>query len=337
MIDEVIRAALDFNSALSDLGRISFPVAAPAAQFDESFIANITLSETWILLVAEYQSLWNQLFDQGNSTVIPTSSPLVNLSTVTLVDVLAVLPVTRFIFAEYVLKNNVTDATLMNASLYEVLSPAIQALTEQLTKSIPFIILGSTLLAFLDIIWQLILFLSTLQFFLSRPHPINHIVSRLFVLLDPTGRFSKALNLAVSGTFSAIFQLILLHGLWTWLTLSVAGVPFVYLHVLASIGIAILPVASPVVVIIPAVLGFVFTHLWKGLALLVAHIWFAAVVDPLVYSVIPRAHPFFIGLGILMGKWAFGWPGLVIAPVVMTCVSTSDGLRFLVSCLWMFL
>ncbi|RUP45498.1 hypothetical protein BC936DRAFT_148084 [Jimgerdemannia flammicorona] len=341
VVDEVLSCIDIITSAFSSLSTVTLPKVSASLPVD------IRVNQSWAIymsILEEYRPLWVQLFDRENPKIaIPTIQsdiPVVNLSRSSLADLLAILPTTHAILVKTDSQNYtrvLSNATLMNTPISELMSRAgtqtatwvmeivpVATLTSLLGSTLT--VLGGTLLTFLDLIWQLILFVSTLQFFLSRPLPINHIISRLLVLVDPTHRFGQALHNAILGTFSATLQLVLLHGFWTWLTFSLADVAFVYLHVLASVFIAVLPVASPVVVIIPAVLGLAFAQgrALTALSLTAAHVAFAAIIDPLAYSVIPRAHPFFIALGILMGKWVFGWPGLVVAPVVMTCVEYPD-------------
>lgn len=124
---------------------------------------------------------------------------------------------------------------------------------------------------------------------------------------------------ALSGVFEVTAKLGFFHGVFTWLTLRMLGAHFVYLPTLAAILFSCFPFIPVTVVIIPAVLEFLFRGAWlRTIVLVVAHLS-AGSADDVIVSEVPGTNPFLTGMAIAGGMATFenSFQGALLGPMLV--------------------
>ena len=136
----------------------------------------------------------------------------------------------------------------------------------------------------------------------------------------------------------------LFHSSLTWLSFRVTGSPFAYLAAVVSGVLAVMPLAPSFLVGALAVKLFLFSfslisfpflfsfwilneqaiHLWNisrpflGLGIFCIHYYAYFFIDTVIYSEIPNAHPYLVGLALISGIYAFQMQGIVLGPTLLT-------------------
>ncbi|KAL6780470.1 hypothetical protein ACKKBF_B13030 [Auxenochlorella protothecoides x Auxenochlorella symbiontica] len=172
---------------------------------------------------------------------------------------------------------------------------------------------------------QATLFLALLYYLLAAPQ--DPLAKALGVLpLSEAGRERAALELnqALSGVLLASAKLMAFHGVFTWLTFRVFGVPLAYTAAVLSAVCALLPFIPTYAVALPGS-GLLAAqgHIPGAIVLLLVH-WGAYYLgDTLILEDIPGGHPYLLSLGILGGIWTFDNPfqGCLFGPILLSLLS----------------
>ncbi|CAL8462876.1 g2410 [Coccomyxa elongata] len=135
---------------------------------------------------------------------------------------------------------------------------------------------------------------------------------------------ATALSDALRGVFLCALKLALFHAGFTWLTLRMFRVHFVYATTVAAALTALLPLIPSWLVAVPAALQLVLQdRLLAAVMLLAAHFgaWFLA--DEIILAEIPGSHPYLTGLGIIGGMYTFDNPlqGAIVGPMLLSLLS----------------
>ena len=124
---------------------------------------------------------------------------------------------------------------------------------------------------------------------------------------------------ALSGVFEVTIKLALFHGIFTWLTLRMVGVHFVYLPTLAALVLACFPLIPIMVVLVPAILELVFCGAWLRLAVLVVAHLTAGGADDTIAESVPGHSPWLTGMAIAGGMATFdnSFQGALLGPLLV--------------------
>lgn len=192
-------------------------------------------------------------------------------------------------------------------------------------------IIGSFLKSLFDFFFSIVVFVSSLYIFLSSEEyqPLE-----LFTSFFP-GRVRQNVKRLMEDTikdvFVSSFKMAVFHALLTWCTFQALGMRFVYMPMLVSAILAVVPVVPTFT------LSLMFScHLYlfedrasAALCLLSIHIatyWF---VDPTILSEIKISSPYITALSIVGGLAAFGLDGVLIGPILVSLLMIGRNLLIL--------
>ncbi|KAL7712190.1 AI-2E family transporter [Entamoeba marina] len=175
-----------------------------------------------------------------------------------------------------------------------------------------------------DNIFGVFTFLYSLFYFLIYKKQINE---HIYLLLPFDHDGNKILrdglvNTSVRLAFVNVV-LFLLHSILTFVTFNIAGLPYKTVCSIISGLLIVLPALSNMLVWIPAgvvllLQGNTSTMIW----FVSIHSFAYFIVDSWIYSFIPGVAPYFIGLSIGFGVYAFGISGWIIGPLVFVTTFT---------------
>ena len=81
---------------------------------------------------------------------------------------------------------------------------------------------------------------------------------------------------------------------------------------------AIIPVLTPIIIMLPWIIGMLFVKQWmQVVALLIFTLYVLPAYDALEYKKGLRMHPYIISLSILTGFREFGFPGILYGPLIL--------------------
>lgn len=140
-------------------------------------------------------------------------------------------------------------------------------------------------------------------------------------------------RMALSGVFEVTAKMAFFHGVFTWLTLRMAGVHFIYLPTLAAAILACFPLIPIMVVLVPAILELVMSGCWFRLVLLLLAHLSAGSADDIIAEDVPGNSPFLTGMAIAGGMATFESPfkGALLGPLVVAVVLALQRLATLFS------
>ena len=156
------------------------------------------------------------------------------------------------------------------------------------------------------------MFLTTLYYLLLQPKNPVESMSDVTKVIDRSNVLQSSIEKAIKSIFLFTFKMFSFHFVFTWLTFSFFDVEMTYLASLVSGIVAIVPIASPFYVVIPATMAFYFQgffpdlkvsplnskvfrfslqgYPFSALVLLLLHLFVYLVVDPLIFADIPDSH-----------------------------------------------
>ncbi|KFM24544.1 Transmembrane protein 245 [Auxenochlorella protothecoides] len=150
-----------------------------------------------------------------------------------------------------------------------------------------------------------------------------------YLLAAPQDPLAKALGAGYpwerrGSVLLASAKLMAFHGVFTWLTFRVFGVPLAYTAAVLSAVCALLPFIPTYAVALPGS-GLLAAqgHIPGAIVLLLVH-WGAYYLgDTLILEDIPGGHPYLLSLGILGGIWTFDNPfqGCLFGPILLSLLS----------------
>ena len=105
---------------------------------------------------------------------------------------------------------------------------------------------------------QFVLFAVMLNLLLSsKANPLQKAVRVLPIAQSAQDDIAAALSGALRGVFESAAKLAAFHGIFTWLTFRMAGLPLVYLASVSSAACALLPLIQAWMIAIPAAVWLV--------------------------------------------------------------------------------
>ena len=106
---------------------------------------------------------------------------------------------------------------------------------------------------FIRLVFQFVLFAVMLNLLLSsKADPLQKAVRVLPIAQSAQDDIAAALSGALRGVFESAAKLAAFHGIFTWLTFRMAGLPLVYLASVSSAACALLPLIQAWMIAIPA-------------------------------------------------------------------------------------
>lgn len=138
---------------------------------------------------------------------------------------------------------------------------------------------------------QLLLFFVTLYYLLlPEKDPLDHL-SSLIQTVDKRQVVRSSIEKAINAVFMTTMKMFIFHSLFTWLTFNVFDIQFIYMATFAAGVIAIIPITSPLWVVLPACVELYFKdQTMRACILMALHFVANWIVDPAIYCDIPDSH-----------------------------------------------
>ena len=112
-------------------------------------------------------------------------------------------------------------------------------------------------------------------------------------------KLKESIRNSITRTFLCSLLVGLLHGCTTFISFSLSGIELKVIFSLLSGFLATLPILSSWIIWIPACLWlYMVGRLLESLLVFIAHVAATYWANPLIYSYIPGANSYFVGLSI---------------------------------------
>ncbi|EKE38986.1 hypothetical protein ENU1_145190 [Entamoeba nuttalli P19] len=213
---------------------------------------------------------------------------------------------------------------LMNYLSLKTIKPAVLQGLKLLSSQVQPYFLINLASSVTDNIFAFFIFIYSLLYFLIYQNTILNGISQLIpfdvevVQIIRNGVASTSLRLILMNSLLFIFKFTL-----TFVTFSLAHLPYKMVCSIICALLAILPAFSNMIVWLPAGLVLFFQGNTTGM------IWFISVhavtyfiIDGWFYSFIPDIIPYFVGLSVVFGVYVFGITGCVLGPLVFVMTMT---------------
>eukprot|EP00943_MAST-04B_sp_MAST-4B-sp1_P003875 g3875.t1 len=171
-----------------------------------------------------------------------------------------------------------------------------------------------------DFILNLSVFLISLYYnLLSEKDLIQNLCNDIL----PTDReLTNEISRSISETMEDIIMLPIRIGVFrifsTWILFHVLQLPFPYFATLLMLFSALIPVLTPLLTMLPWIIGMIYIKQWKNvIALLIFTLYLLPAYDASEYKKGLRMHPYIISLSILTGFREFGFPGILYGPLIL--------------------
>ena len=212
------------------------------------------------------------------------------------------------------------NATLRQELLDQIeggieIEPHIQKFSEIAVSSIVNVILVAG-----DVIVNLSVFIVALYYNLLSDKDLIQNLCNDVLPIDP--RLTNDISRSISDTMEDIIMLPIRIGVFrifsTWFLFHIVQVPFPYFATLLMLFSAIIPVLTPIIIMLPWIIGMLFVKQWmQVVALLIFTLYVLPAYDALEYKKGLRMHPYIISLSILTGFREFGFPGILYGPLIL--------------------
>lgn len=143
---------------------------------------------------------------------------------------------------------------------------------------------------------------------------------------DQIETIDRSFHRSIQGVFISTLEIMIYHTLITWLIFDSCNVQYVYLLSLFAGLITLLPIISPLIVLIPGNLIDIVHNdpsIVKLVILNISYYLLITITDIHIYKKNVRmSNPYVTGLSFVTGVYTFGLKGLIYGPALL-CVSTT--------------
>jgi len=173
-----------------------------------------------------------------------------------------------------------------------------------------------------NLVFNITVFITLLFYLLSSG--IDVLNSVLEILPFPKKQKDNLITqvqLSIQGVFISTGKIYIGHCVFTWLWFSLFSVKYLYLYTLAAGVLAVLPIISPWMLVIPPAISLYCHSDGQGILALILFVgvYFCVInlIDGLLYENEVRASSFLFGLSVALGVYSFGVKGFLYGPLLV--------------------
>ncbi|TNV83204.1 hypothetical protein FGO68_gene11841 [Halteria grandinella] len=172
--------------------------------------------------------------------------------------------------------------------------------------------------------FNVLLYFTLLSYFLNDQEDLIDMVYKMFPMEEERKKKQKiALSKAIKGVFVSNLQLAIYQALYTWMLFDYFDVNYRYLYTLFSAFFKIVPVLSTTLIGVLGAVQLFFAHgssIWSALILGGSYYYVDSKLQSDIYlKVVAQsgAKPYFIGMSVFLGYYAFDLQGIFYGPLII--------------------